>query len=241
MAAKRVVVKKKIVRKKESTPPPARGRGPAAPYSQRGRTARVDDGDDEGITVGSIIMLLLTLVLIAGIVFILIPRDISQVKGYPYDKAKVTGTPKNLLRQMEDQMVQQKGSIRFTEEEINTYLNQRLATQQGGILGGFTSVQGLYADLEPDKISFYIERKIFGLPLIIGTNWQVFQSDGQVVRNCTSSSVGRLEVPMAFAPLIEPFRKMAAAMQRESQLLFDKDVRNLKVEKDALSLDIFGE
>lgn len=238
--AKRVVVKKKVVKKSASTSSPVGGRGPAAPYSQRARKSYADE-EGEGITFGGIIMLLITVAIVAGIVFIFIPRDISSVKGYPYDKSKVTGTPKNLLRQMEDQFVQKKGSIRFTEAEVNNYLNQRLATEQGGLLGGVMNARGLYADLEPDKVTFYIERELFGLPIIIGSSWQVFQSDQGMVRNCTSTSVGRLEVPIAFDPLLQPFRKVAVAMQREFQLLFDKDARNLKLEQDAISLDVIGE
>ena len=228
------VVKKKIVRKKHA----AAGPGPRSPRPPKQKLP------GEGITAGSVIMLVLTLALIGFVVFVFLPRDISHIQGYPYDSSKAPDPPRNLLREAEDKLVkatveEEEGNmIKFSEKEVNDYINQRLAVKQGGMFGSFVKMNGVYLDLEKDKGTLFVERKIFGLPFTVDTTWEIFKSDGKYVRNCTSSGVGRLKFNgAAFQPIMAPFVRFANALKRENKVLFDEGVRQIKLEKDALVID----
>ncbi len=232
MANKRVVKKKKIAKKK-------------APMGARTSPAYQEPKlPGEGFNFMSVVMILITLALIGLVVVVFMPSDMSQVKGYPFGPTKAVDPPRNLLREAEDVWVSvvngntEQTSITFTEEEVNTYINQRLVVKQAGIFGSFTDVKGIYLDLEKDTATLYIVREIFGIPLTIDSKWEMFLSNDEYIRRCVASGVGRLEFGQAmFRPIMMPFFKFAEEMSREQKVLFDEAVEQIRLEKDAMTIE----
>lgn len=183
-------------------------------------------------------MFVITAALMGFVVFIFLPRDLSHVSGYPYESSKAPNPPKNLLKIAEDQLVKDEGSVSFTEEEINTYLNQRLNAKQRGAFGSFVKMNGVYLDLKKNEATIFVERKIFGLPFTIASTWDYYLSDGKYVRECKSSSVGRFSFSGAmFRPIMAPFFRLAQACTREQAIFEDEDVSRVKLDEGALTIE----
>tara|TARA_R110002096_G_scaffold4493_27_gene20984 strand:- start:5479 stop:6183 length:705 start_codon:yes stop_codon:yes gene_type:complete len=232
--AKKIAVKKKVRKKKvaKSAPPgsvaaagePKPPKPPAMP--------------GEGFGIGGVIMFLITAALLGFVVFIFLPRDLSHVGGYPYSDSKAPNPPKNLLKIAEDQLVKDEGSVSFSEEEVNTYLNQRLNAKQRGAFGSFVKMNGVYLDFKKNEATIFVERKVFGLPFTIASSWDYYLSDGKYVRECKSSSVGRFSFSGAmFRPIMAPFFRIAQACTREQAVLSDEDVTRVKIDEGNLTIE----
>ena len=231
--AKKIAVKKKVRKKKVASagPPPGAAKRPGALPDQPKLPG-------EGFGIGGIIMLVITLALLGFVIFTFLPRDLSHLSGYPFDASKAPDPPKNLLRLAEDQLVEAEGSITFTEEEVNNYLNQRLNAKQRGAFGSFVKMRGVYLDLKKNEATMYVERQIFGVPFTVDSTWEYYLSDGKYVRECKASSVGRFSFSGAmFRPVMAPFFRVAAACQREQDVLSDDDVKRVKLESGKLTLE----
>ena len=168
-------------------------------------------------------MFLVTVAMIAFVFFIFAPRDIgTDVSGYPYDPAAHSGQPRNLLREAEDKLVKDEGNLTFTEEQVNTYLNQRLDVTQKGLFGGFTTVEGIYMDFHPNEVTIFIQRKVFGVPFTVDSTWKYYLSNEKYIRECTQSRMGKLTAKGAMlAPVMAPFNRFIDACEREKKLLND--------------------
>ena len=68
--------------------------------------------------------------------------------GYVDIKQKITNALKS------------NSEVTITEAEINQYIAKNLKLTQGGLLKGFTSIQGVYVDLTNDQMEVFIEREI---------------------------------------------------------------------------------
>lgn len=247
MAQKRVTVKKKV-RKKVATkrPPgamPGHGPGPGGiagrpPGSPARRPPRPTPAG-EGIGVGTILLLAFGLAFVALVVYVFLPVDLSHVDGYPFRPGSRQEEPRNLLLEAENQLIKGKGSVTFSEEEVNHYLNERLKPSQGGPFGMVIEVDGIYADLVPDAATFYLVRSVFGRPFVISTTWDYYLSDRKQVRECTASSVGRLRVKgRMLRPIMMPFLRLAQTCRREVDLLGHEGIRHAKLEDGRLVLHV---
>ena len=238
MARKKIAVKKKVVRKKVAS-----GAAPPAARSQpAGRTAARPPKEKlpgEGVSIGGIIMLLLALALTFVVVRVFMPRDISFIEGYPFDAAEAPNPPRNLLREAEDKLIAREGQLTFTEAELNTYLNQRLKSKQGGAFASFVKMRGAYVDYEPDKIGVYVDRAIFGIPFVVSAHFEVYQSNRSFKTEGLYCTLGRVQLPKGrmFQPIMAPYRRLANACEREIDILTDEDVRQVKIDKDKVVID----
>lgn len=250
MARKKIAVKKKVARKREAASPPSIGAAPgravmgrpaAVAHRAPGRPGvpKTPKLPGEGVSIGGIIMLVIALVIVFCVFYIFLPKDISHIQGYPFDAAKAPNPPRNLLREAEDQLVKNEGVLEFSEEELNIYLNQRLKSKQGGFFASFVSLRGAYVDYEPKKISVYIDRKVLGVPFIIGAHYEVYQSDQSFVTEGLYCTLGRLELRggRMFRPVMMPYSRLTQACARELKLLTDEDVRMVKIEKDKVIIE----
>lgn len=242
MARKKIAVKKKVVRKKapkgQGAPagaaaggsPGKPGRPPKAPKEKL---------PGEGVSVGGIIMMILAVAMIAGVIGVFVPRDISYVGGYPYTASDAPSPPRNLLREIEDKLVERKGNLTFTEADLNMYLNQRLKSKQGGAFASFVEMQGAYIDYEPSEITIHIERKVFGIPFIVSARFDVYQSNNQFNTEIDQCRLGLVKLPKGkmFRPIMAPFSRLGNSCERELKILTDEDVKFVKIEKDQVVID----
>ena len=184
-------------------------------------------------------MLVVTTAMIGLVVFIFLPRDISDVvSGYPYDASKNSGAPRNLLREAEEQLVKDEGTLSFSEEEVNLYLNQRLDVTQRGLFGSFVKMDGIYLDFGKDNlVTIYVQRKVFGLPFTVDSTWKYYLSDQKYIRNCTQSRIGQLTVKGAMLkPIMAPFTRFAEACGRERKLIDDESIEQVRIEEGKLTI-----
>ncbi len=232
MSQKRVVKKKVLKKKVATTAPgtPGRYRPPEPP--------------PEPISAGSIILLVVALGLIAGVVILFLAPDLSGVDGYPYEPAKAGESPRNLLRELDDAITatyteSKPATLEFSEQELNTYLNQRLRKTQRGPFSSVSNVEGVFLELREDVAEIHLVRSLFGAPFVVSTTWDYFLSSGSYVVECKSSRIGRLRFAGAmFRPIMMPFLRMGKACNRELAALNDGSVRRIKLQPGKLIVEV---
>jgi hypothetical protein len=239
MAQKRVVKKKVLKKKAASAPTGLPGTRPGVPGRPK---PPVPDG--EGFSVGALVMLLVAIALLAGVVVLFLPPDLSGLAGRPFDPSKAPDPPRNLLRELDDAItatyVESKpSSLTFTEEEVNLYLNQRLRRVQKGPFASLVKMEGIYLDLHPDYADIVLVRHLLGMPFVVKTRWDYFLSNGQYTLECKASGVGLLSFSGAlFRPILMPFERLGRACGREIAALDDGAVERVKLEEGKMVVQV---
>jgi hypothetical protein len=214
---------------------------------------------------GSCLGKLLTLIPFLGmaglgvaVFYITQPQDLSDIKGRP---SGLTAPPQTRdLRTVLKNSVDRNYPLTLTEEEINLYLRQTLASKQGGFLGSQVSLDGVSVRLEEDRAEIIVERTIAGRPLTISMYARILQEidvhgkthtglvrDGgpflpQVAyldqRLMKGGRFGQLVVPQGFIRVfaVPQFEKLAKIYETELRLAFE-EMSRIRFEKGKLVLD----
>jgi len=235
MAQKRVAVKKKVRKKTAKGRPP----GTKRPAPGHARRPPPPAAPGEGFGFGSVVLLLVALGFVALVVFIFLPVDLSHVNGYPFDPKQAKEEPRNLLYEAEQALIDGEESISFSEAEVNNYVNQRFKSSQRGLFGAIAEVQGMYVDLQEDSATLYLVRDVFGRPFVVSTTWDYYLSDRKYVRECTGSSIGRLQIQgRILRPIMMPFLRFLDACRREASLVIREGVKRVKLDEGELRLEM---
>jgi len=188
--------------------------------------------------------------------FITQPQDLSDIKGR---SSGLTAAPKARdLRAVLQNSIDKSYPLPLTEEEINHYIRQTLATRQGGKLGTQVSLDAVSVRLEEGRAEIITERTIAGHPLTISmyvrveqhldvhgkTRTMIAREGGpffpQLERTekfAKGGRFGQLVVPQGFLLLVMPqFEKLAALYEKELHLGFE-EMSRIRIEKGKLMLD----
>lgn len=141
---------------------------------------------------------------------ILMPKDLDQIKGYPTELI-TTEESSNLLKEMQVALDPKNtdAKVTLTEEQVNRYLNQRVAGDQGGPLGALVKYRGLYADLEPGFVELYLVRSVAGLPFTVSCRLTQQKSGYATVWRAGGGSIGRIRMgSKQFKPIIDAFLRL---------------------------------
>ncbi len=236
---KRRVVKKKATPRRR----PPKQQAPAAAETTHARpTPRsASEPSKRGPSLGNIAFLIVGLALLTVAVFLFLPKNLDQIKGYPFDPEQAPKPPVNLLRNAQDQLLERGGTFTVSEAELNTYLNQRLQRVQRGPLTAISDIRGVYLDLRPRQATAFVERRILGIPIVISSTWDYYLSKDSYVFECRSSSAGQMTFPGAmFRPIMMPFLRFAAACEREYEFLQNEAVQKVALEEDQLVITFAG-
>lgn len=191
-----------------------------------------------------------------AVFFITQPQDLSDIKGRP---SGLTPAPKTRdLSAVLKNSVDRNYPLTLTEEEINLYIRQTLASKQGGLLGSQVSLDGVSVRLEEGRAEVITERTVAGQRITLSMYVRVEQTvdvhgkirtmiarEGgpffpQVERTekfAKGGRFGQLVVPQGFLLLVMPqFEKLASIYEKELHLAFE-EMSRIKLEKGKLVLD----
>ncbi len=192
----------------------------------------------ESVSIFSVLMGVVAIGLVVLVGMFLAPKNLSFIQGYPAANAMSGngGKPRNLLA--EGQAVMNKagaGTLTYSEEEVNRYLNQRLNGQQGGILGALVKFKGVYVDLDQDMAEFYIERSMLGLPLTMSSRVKVQRFRGEVMWKAAGGTIGKFNMnSRQLQPIVRAFTGALVNLEDEIDLL--NHMADVKFEKDKIKL-----
>jgi hypothetical protein len=191
-----------------------------------------------------------------AIFFITQPQDLSDIKGRP---SGLTPPPKTRdLAAVLKNSVDRNYPLTLTEEEINLYLRQTLASKQGGFLGSQVSLDAVSVRLEEGRAEIITERTVAGRPLTLSmyvrveqhidvhgkTRTMIAREGGpffpkveRTEKFAKGGRFGQLVVPQGFLLLVMPqFEKLAKIYENELHLGFE-EMSRIKLEKGKLVLD----
>ncbi len=231
-AAKKKVVKKKVVKKGAVRPSAARP-GAVRPGVRRPAPRPATYGG--GISPVTVLLVLVALGMLAAIVMVGLPKDLSAVAGYP-PGITGSGKPRNLVAEVQQAMVDRSTALTFTEEEVNQYLGQRLAGEQKGALASLVKFRGVCIDFSPEKAEVVIEREIFGLPLTMGVDLVAEEFRRQMVYKPTKWHIGRISLgARTVKPVADLFTRLRGSLQDEYQSLLQ--MSSVRFEENQVVLD----
>jgi len=174
--------------------------------------------------------------LLAGVVAVLLPKDLSGIAGYPAKSLLEGGAEsRNLLEETQAILFQPGESVEFSEEEFNDYLNARLGGEQKGLMGSFITFEGIYADVEPDTVEFFVERKIFGMPTTMSTRLRLEYFRGLPRSEGAGGTIGKINLSSKqLQPIVEAFTRVLGACRDEALAL--QHIASIRFEKDKVVL-----
>ena len=222
-----------IVRKKVASRAPGR-----KTPSTRGRSSYKrpkPSYNSGGGGVMTVFMTLIALALLGAVVYIILPKDLSKVQGYPVNPV-TSGEPRNLLKEAQAVMIDRKGEIAFSEEEVNRYLNHRLQGQQNGAMASLVKFRGVYVDLTPGIAEIIVERELFGMPITMSSKVRAEKFRGQVVYRSAGWSLGKFEFASRnIKPVIDMFIRLRNSCLDEFTTM--QNMAEVKFEENQIVLD----
>ncbi|HQZ29597.1 MAG: hypothetical protein KA250_08710 [Verrucomicrobiales bacterium] len=229
---KKRIVKKKVVgrapKPRPLTPrtPPGRGYSRPRPSYSGG-----------GISMMTVLLTLVALGMLAIVVMVGLPKEMSSFGGYPVDPLNSSSSkPRNLLSEAQATMISRSSAITFTEEEVNQYLNARLQGTQGGVVANFVKFRGVYVDFTPDAAEIVIEREVFGFPLTMSSRITVDTFRQQTIYKSAGWSLGRIDLGTKnIKPVIELFIRLRNSCLDEYQTM--QQMVKIQFEENKIVLD----
>ena len=232
----------------EPPPPPPRttrqkvaGRAPHRRPAPSGRTRPSQHNRPKpaysggGISLMTVFLTLIALAMLALVVMVVLPRDMSTVAGYPVNPL-ATGKPRNLLEESQKIMIQRTSEIAFTEEEVNQYLNYRLQAEQTGLMAALVKFRGVYIDFSPGFAEVVIERELFGMPLTMTSKIKAETFRRQTVYRAESWTLGRIDLGARnIKPVIDLFLRLRTNCTDEYQTI--QQMVSVRFEDNKLVLD----
>ena len=183
----------------------------------------------------AVFMTILALAMIAVMVWALLPKDLSGVKGYPFDPLAKTET-KNFLEPAQKVMIDRNSELVLSEEDVNLYLNQRLQGEQAGLMASFVKFRGIYVDFEPEIAEVILEREIFGQPITMSSKIGVQHVRGLVKYRPVGWTIGRFEFTTRnIKPVVDMFVRLRQACGDEMGVL--QQLADVRFEADQIVLD----
>ena len=184
----------------------------------------------------TVFLLIVAIAIFVIIVMVMLPKDLSFIKGYP--AGKIGGEkPRNLLAEVQQILGPGDKALTFTEEEVNAYINSRIKGAQGGPLKFLVNFKGAYVDFEEGVAESYIERTVFGIP---------FTMSLKLVRNrrgteyqAGGGSIGRFSMSSRqFKPILDTFVRLSVALGEEIDAINRiETLGQVRFEDDKLVLD----
>ncbi|NOX99741.1 MAG: hypothetical protein GXP30_08445, partial [Verrucomicrobia bacterium] len=174
-----------------------------------------------GLSMFTVLLLIVAVGISYLMVMVVVPRDLSSIKGYPSD-ADDEKPVRNLLPESLDTLTQRDNRMVISEEDMNRYLRKRVAGKQEGAMGSFMKFEGVYVDFKKGYVDAYVVRSVFGLPFSIsckvtkgekfkgGYNWELGRG----------GSIGSLNVPgRQLQPIIKVFSTLSVICKDELQIM----------------------
>lgn len=226
-------VKKKVTsrapQRRPSTPP---RKVPGGGYSRPRPTYNTGGG----LSFMTVFLTLVAMGMLAVVVLVVLPRDMSSVAGYPVNPLTATGKPRNLLEESQKMMISRTADLSFTEEEVNQYLNHRLQAEQTGPMAALVKFRGVYIDFTPGFADVIIERELFGMPLTMSATLATDKFRQQTVYRATNWHLGRIDLgKRTIKPVIDLFIRLRMSCLDEFQTL--QQMVDVKFEENKVILD----
>lgn len=184
-----------------------------------------------------VFLFLIALAMLAVVGVVLLPKDISSVKGYPVNPlTSEGGEPRNLLDEAQKVMISRDKDLVLSEEEVNRYLNHRLQGQQGGLMSSLVKFRGVYVDFSPERAEIIVERSIFGKPITLTSQIRTEKFQRQTLYRPAGWSIGKLEFTSRnIKPIIDMFFRMRLAFDEEYSTL--RQMADVRFEENQVVLD----
>jgi len=228
--------------RRKKVAPPRRSGDMSAPRRDRPGYRRHDPRPaapaKEGISLMTVFLAIVAVVLAVIIIMVMIPRDLSSIKGYPARSLSdnASANPRNLLAEVQTILGPRDRSLAFTEAEVNAYLNQRVQGNQRGPMKGLVRFRGAYADFEPNRVEFYIDRTVMGIPFTMRLKVTKQRFKHKTTWRAGGGSIGRFGLgSRQFKPIVDAFARLGAACEEEMDAV--NMMGNIRFEKDRVILD----
>lgn len=201
-------------KKKKSIEPSAAARAIRAGH-------RPPPKDSSGLSLFTVLLLLVALGIGYLIVMVMIPKDLSSIDGYPPDGDDKKAA-RNLLRESLDTLVAHDQKLVVSEEDMNRYLRKRVVGKQGGVMGSFMKFEGVVVDFKDDHAEAYVLRSVFGYPFSMSckvTKGEKFKGryNWELGRG---GSIGSLNVPgRQLQPIIKVFSNLATICKHDLEIM----------------------
>ncbi|MCF6311993.1 MAG: hypothetical protein L3J39_06040 [Verrucomicrobiales bacterium] len=193
---------------------------------------------DAGISVFTVLLMLVALAMAGGMVMVILPKDLSSIAGYTTaqeDQAPV----RNVLRESLDTLVAQDKSMDLSEKDMNRYLQKRVVGKQGGFMGNFVKFKGVFVDFKKGYADVYVERSVFNLPFTMSCKVRMEKFKRKFIWKVEGGSIGRLEIPgLQFQPILKVFNRLALTCEDELEI-FNK-MGDIQFEEDRMVLNPRG-
>ena len=225
--------RKKIAKKKSVRRAPAAR--PVTTGARPGGYTRPAPSSGGGVSVMTVFLSLCAVVMLAIVAFVVLPKNLKTIAGYPATPT-VSGESRNLLDEGQKLMINRDGELSLTEEQVNTYLNERLKGKQEGMMAILVKFKGVYIDFTPGFAEVFVERELLGIPLTMSAKIKGERFRRQVLYKPAGWSIGKIEFKSRnIKPVIEMFTRLRESMQDEYQVL--KMMTDVRFEEDRLVLD----
>lgn len=184
----------------------------------------------------TVFLALVAIAMLVAVAFVMMPKDMSAVKGYPIDPMAAKSTPRNILKELQTMLLKRDSDLVLSEAEVNQYLNHRLQGQQEGALAPIVKFKGVYADFSPDVAEFILEREIFGFPITMTSQVVAERSRGFVLKP-SGWTIGKIELSgnRNLKPVIDSFVRLRQSFQDEYEAV--KRMADVRFEQDKLVID----
>lgn len=188
-----------------------------------------------GVSPVTVLLTLVALGMLAVVVMVAVPKDMSAVAGYAValaDGAK----PRNLLVEAQKIMIDRNAELSLTEEEVNRYLNHRLSGSQSGMMAAFVKFRGVYIDFSPAKAEVVIEREVFGKPVTMSVDLATEQVRRQIQYHPSAWHIGKVSLgSRTVAPVVELFTRLRGTLLDEYQTI--QQMSDVRFEENRVVLD----
>lgn len=230
IAPPRAAPKKKVTHRAPQRKPVA---GRNAPSSRRPAPKPVTYGG--GISLMTVFLSIVALGMLAAVAMVVLPRDMSQVGGYPVNPL-AGEKPRNLLAEAQKIMIDRNAELALSEEEVNRYLNQRLQGEQKGPMAALVKFRGVYIDFASGTADIIVERELFGMPITMSAKLAAEQARGRAYYKQAGWTLGRIDLGARnVKPVIDLFLRLRGACLDEYHVI--QQMSDVRFEENRLVLD----
>lgn len=189
----------------------------------------------EGLTFGTVVLLVVGLALLAVVVVTALPRGVSGVGGYPPD-AVSGAAPRNLLGELQQAISDRNSEMIISESEINQYVARRLSGKQAGAMGSLVKFRGVSVDISPGKAEITVERSALGLPLTMGVALVTEGDQSQTIYKPVAWYIGRIKLgERTLKPVVDLFGRLRDSLGDE--YLAIQQMGSVRLEDDQVVFD----
>jgi len=172
-----------------------------------------------GISLMSVLVMLLALGMLAGVVMIVLPGDVSKIAGYPASPIPAPN-PRNILDEAQKIMMERKELLSLSEDVVNQYLNRRLQGSQKGALAALVKFKGVYVDFSPGVAEIFVVREIFGKTLTMSTKVAAERGRRGMRYQPVGWTLGRVDLgKRSVKPVVQLFLRLRSTCLEEFQTL----------------------